>query len=232
MEAIVHKVEYLSENINTFRDFLREKKEVKEVILEERIDVALKVVNLALKDNFIKLVNNIDYSKKTHLVMSGGELVEVIINVINNAKDALIEKSIKSPWVELNLFVKDEYIQITIEDNAGGIPDDVLPKVFDEYFSTKDETIGTGLGLYMSYKIITDSLKGKIYVKNTDNGAKFFIEIPFCLEKSSLETKEISYPVDSLSLIEQEYCNQLKKESSCKSNEKFSVKNFMLKNSD
>ena len=73
-------------------------------------------------------------------------------------------------------------IIVTIEDNGGGIADAVMPKIFEPYFITKHKSQGTGLGLHMSYKIITESLGGKIYAKNTNNGAKFYIEIP--LEKN------------------------------------------------
>ncbi len=68
---------------------------------------------------------------------------------------------------------------IVIEDNAGGIPEDVLPKIFDPYFTTKHQSQGTGLGLHMSYRIITESLKGNLYAQNSEFGAKFIIELPF-----------------------------------------------------
>jgi len=67
---------------------------------------------------------------------------------------------------------------ITIEDNAGGVPENIISKIFEPYFTTKHQTQGTGLGLHMSYKIITESFNGRFYVENTKNGAKFFIEIP------------------------------------------------------
>ena len=67
---------------------------------------------------------------------------------------------------------------ITIEDNAGGIPAEVLPKIFDPYFTTKHKSVGTGLGLHMSKRIIRESLKGSLYAKNSENGGVFFIEIP------------------------------------------------------
>ena len=70
---------------------------------------------------------------------------------------------------------------ITIEDNGGGIPEDIISKIYDPYFTTKHQSQGTGLGLHMSYKIITESMNGKLYVKNTDVGAKFYIELPLNL---------------------------------------------------
>lgn len=89
------------------------------------------------------------------------------------------EKELTEPWIKINLEKKDTFVLITIEDNAGGIPIDILPKIFDPYFTTKHKSIGTGLGLHMSRNIIHNSLKGKMYAKNSENGAQFFIELPF-----------------------------------------------------
>ncbi|MEA3497606.1 MAG: HAMP domain-containing sensor histidine kinase, partial [Campylobacterota bacterium] len=72
----------------------------------------------------------------------------------------------------------DDKVQITIEDNARGISEDIIDKVFDPYFTTKHQSQGTGIGLYMSSDIVSNTLKGKLYVKNTQKGAKFFIELP------------------------------------------------------
>jgi nitrogen-specific signal transduction histidine kinase len=163
LEEIKEHTMYLSDTINTFRDFLKEKKRYQKVILQDRIDIATKVVYTSLKDNHIELKKDIDYNYviETHLVV--GELIEVIINIINNSKDALVEKNIENAWVKVSLYEKNSNAIITIEDNAGGIPADVMPHIFDEYFTTKDEEHGTGLGLHMSYRIITESLGGKIY---------------------------------------------------------------------
>jgi C4-dicarboxylate-specific signal transduction histidine kinase len=177
MELIKQRIEYLSDNMNTFRNFLKEKKEKREVFLEDRINLALQIVGLSIKDNHIKLINNIDYSNKTKMTMVVGELDEVIINIINNAKDVLIDKKIQEPWIKIELETNLTDAIITIEDNGGGIPNNILPNIFDEYFTTKSDEKGTGLGLYMSKKIIEDSLKGKLEVTNTTNGAKFFIKL-------------------------------------------------------
>ncbi|MBN2782277.1 MAG: PAS domain S-box protein, partial [Campylobacterales bacterium] len=178
MEDINQKVQYLSNSINTFRNLLKEKKERKKVAIEDRIQLALDVISIALKDNFITLINNIDYSQKTYIYMIMGELTEVVINIINNAKDALIENSVQEPWIKLDMIKDEKNVFITIEDNGGGIDDEILPKIFDKYFTTKDEDSGTGLGLSMSSKIIQDNLNGTLDVQNTAFGAKFTITIP------------------------------------------------------
>jgi len=178
MDNIEERTKYLSETITTFRNFLKEKKELKELILQDRINISLNIAGLALQDNGIDLNVNIDYENPIKITMVTGELDEVIINIINNARDILLEKDIKTPWVEINLKKENNKAIITIEDNGCGIPEAILPKIFNEYFTTKDEDKGTGLGLYMSYKIIKESLNGKLYAKNTQNGAKFYIELP------------------------------------------------------
>jgi signal transduction histidine kinase len=178
MKDIVNKTKYLSETINTFRDFIKEEKSIEEIYLEDRIKQSLNIVQLALLDHKIKLIDNINYENKLKIMMVIGELDQVIINIINNAKDALVEKKIKNPCITLNLLKSSSFVTIGIEDNAGGIPVDIIKKIFEPYFTTKHKTQGTGLGLHMSYRIITESLKGKLYVQNTKEGAKFFIEIP------------------------------------------------------
>jgi len=178
MEDIISKTQYLSEVIQTFRKFLMENKETKEVVLQDRINIALSIVKVVLDDKGIKLINNIDYDNPIKITLVVGELSEVIINIINNACDALVENKIEEPVVILDLKKEDNKVTITIEDNAGGIPENIMDKIFDEYFTTKPKDKGTGLGLHMSKKIINESLKGNLYVKNTNLGAKFFIELP------------------------------------------------------
>jgi signal transduction histidine kinase/CBS domain-containing protein len=178
LSEIESSAQYLSTTIDTFRNFIKEKKVFKEVVLQDRIDKALDITKASLKGNYIKLINEIDYTQPLNIKLVMGEFVQVLINIINNAKDVLVEKNIPNPYVKIRLENLKEKVIITIEDNGGGIPDEVLPKVFDPYFTTKGDSNGTGLGLYMSQKIIVESLKGKLYVENTQAGAKFFIELP------------------------------------------------------
>ena len=179
LKGIDDSVQYLSQTIDTFRDFIKEEKEFKEVILQERINTTLNIIAATLNTNHIKLINNIDYSNPVKMTLIVGELSQVIINIINNAKDIISERFIENPWIKIDLKKLDDKVTITIEDNGGGIPKDILPKIFDPYFTTKHQSQGTGLGLHISYKIVVESLKGKLYANNTENGAKFYIELPY-----------------------------------------------------
>ncbi len=196
MDTIIEKTKYLSEIIDTFRNFLMEKKEIKKVIIQDRIDIALNIINVALKDNGIDLRNNINYDKPIKITMIIGELSEVLINIINNAKDILLERKVENPWIKLNLnetsgkTIQEKKVVISIEDNGGGISKDVFSKIFNPYFTTKHQSQGTGLGLHMSYQIVVESLKGKLYVENTKNGAKFFIELPVDYENIKFKEKK------------------------------------------
>ena len=89
-----------------------------------------------------------------------------------------MEKQVNSPWIKISLQKNDNFVLISIEDNGGGVPKEIINLIFDPYFTTKHKSKGTGLGLYMSYKIVVESLKGELFVVNTENGAKFFIKIP------------------------------------------------------
>jgi len=178
LDLLNHTAQHLSQTIDIFRDFIKENKEYKKVILQDRIDYAIEIVNTTLKSKYIELINDINYEDKIEIELIEGELSQVLINVFNNAKDAFEEKDIEKKWVKLSLENNEENITITIEDNAGGIPSDVIDKIFDPYFTTKHQSQGTGIGLYMSAQIIQQHFNGSIYAKNTQNGAKFFIEVP------------------------------------------------------
>lgn len=178
MDEIVNKTQHLSQTIDTFRNFLLEEKVYKEIVLQESILSSLKIVDSSLKDNNIKLEKNIAEDSQVKVCTISNELSQVIINIINNAKDAIIERQVQNAWIKIDLVQEENEVCITIEDNAGGIPEEIILRVFEPYFTTKHKSQGTGLGLHMSYKIMVESLKGKIYVKNSDHGAKFFIKLP------------------------------------------------------
>jgi len=188
LDSIDSNANHLSETIDTFRNFIKEKTILKEVIIQDRIDNALNIIDIRLKNQHINLINNIDYSNPIKVIIVLGELSQVIINIINNAIDVLIEKDVDNKSIEISLENHDEeYVTVAIEDNAGGIEKDILPKIFDPYFTTKHQSVGTGIGLYMSYDIIVNHMKGKLYAQNTQKGAKFFIKIP--MEKRKVDRR-------------------------------------------
>ncbi len=180
LEVINKSAQYLSETIETFRNFIKQEKVYKKVFLQENIYKSLDLLKATLTNNHIELVHNLDDIEPIFVNIVEGELSQVMINLITNAKDVFKEKEIEEPKIYLNIKkINKKKILITFEDNAGGIDEKIIDKIFEPYFTTKHKSQGTGLGLYMSYKIIKESLKGNLYVKNTEIGAKFFIELSY-----------------------------------------------------
>ncbi len=177
---IIHNTQYLSSTIDTFRDFIKGDRNSEEIAVCHLLDESIGITEASLKNHHIQLYNTIyceeDCGRRVFL--SKHEFSQVVINILNNAKDILEERQIKNPWIKLDHQMFDLHVLITIEDNAGGIPEKILPRIFEPYYTTKHSSKGTGLGLHIAYKIITESIGGKLYVNNTENGAKFFIEIP------------------------------------------------------
>jgi len=178
MNQITDKTVYLSEIINTFSNFLKINKIKEKVTIEKELKNTIKIIIFVLDNLNIKLKENINYNNNTFATIIPQELAEVLINILNNAKDILVENKTKNPEIILSLKEDSNNIIISIEDNAGGVPNDIINKIFTPYFTTKHHSQGTGLGLYMSNRIVTESLNGKLTVINTKNGANFKICFP------------------------------------------------------
>jgi C4-dicarboxylate-specific signal transduction histidine kinase len=106
------------------------------------------------------------------------ELLQVFINIIKNAKEALVENKSKDAYIDVFIRKEEENIVTTFCDNGGGIDVNIMGSIFDPYFSTKDEKTGTGLGLYMSKIIIQKHIHGSIEVSNSTEGACFKVSVP------------------------------------------------------
>jgi len=178
MNLIVENAQYLSETIDTFRDFIKEEKVKKEVVLQEKIDESIKIVKASLQNSYIDLIKDIDYDKPVKLMIVGQELSQVIINILNNAKDAIVQRKIENGYIKIKLVEESNTVHIIIEDNAQGIKKENMPKIFDPYFTTKHKFKGTGLGLYMSKTIIEKHFDGELSVQNGADGAMFTISLP------------------------------------------------------
>ena len=184
MENIENSANYLAHTIDDFRDFFKEDKEKNITTVQKIVEKTLKLTSTLYKKNQIEIIKDIEYLK---FLILENELIQVLINLLSNAKDAFVKENSRK-LIFINAYkIKDEKIIIEVKDNAGGISNEVIAKVFDAYFTTKDETKGTGIGLYMSKEIITKNLQGQISVTNetfeyeniTYEGAKFQITLPY-----------------------------------------------------
>jgi len=170
----------MSETIDDFRDFFRANKKEVEFSINKTIKDTFFMVRPGFTHNGISL--DIHEEDEVKVIGFQNEYSQVILNIFNNAKDAIIKRTTKGR-VDVDVFHKNNSAVVKIRDNGGGIPENILHKVFDPYFTTKGEEKGTGLGLYMSRMIIEDHMDGNIGVANTDEGAEFTITLP--LKKSS-----------------------------------------------
>jgi len=162
--------------IDDFKNFFRPDKEIEEVRLEEVMNEAEKIIGKSLEHEKVALSikHENGYKVKTY----SRELLQVYINLLKNAKEVLVEHREKDRHIDVVISDDAEYVITTICDNGGGIDKTIMDKIFDPYFTTKDEKTGTGLGLYMSKTIIEKHLHGTIEVYNTEDGACFKIAIP------------------------------------------------------
>ena len=182
MQAISEQTQQLSKIINDFRNFFKPDKKRSKVELEDILKETLIIVKDSLVNNNIEL--NILNNSQTQIEVYKRELMQVFVNIINNAKDALEGTEQKDRVIEISIYENDDYIITEICDRGCGIDKEILPKIFDPYFSTKNEKTGTGLGLYMSKVIVEDHIHGKIEAyNNKDHGA--------CIRVKLLKNREI-----------------------------------------
>ena len=163
--------QHLSKTIDDFRGFFKEDKQMEITSLDSIVNSTLSITKISIENKNIKLVTTLD--SKNEFETYPSELKQVLLNLIKNAEDILLENKTKNPQITIQ--TKDN--TLIVKDNAGGVPKDIIDKIFDPYFSTKKEKDGTGLGLYMSKTIIEEHCNGELSVTNDDFGALFKIII-------------------------------------------------------
>lgn len=175
VDIIMGLVEHMYLTINVFRDFYRPEKEKTVFNIKECIESALTFISPTLKANSIAVEQNLG----SGLTAFGypKEYAQVLLNILANAKDAFKAREIKRPRIAINAFAANGRTMVTITDNAGGIPESIIDKIFNLYFTTNEQNGGSGIGLYMSKNIIENSMGGTLRVTNTDTGAQFSIEV-------------------------------------------------------
>ncbi len=177
----------LSKTIDDFKNFFRPDKEKDTVAVEKIIDDALAVVGKTIQYGNITVVRG--HKSDTLIQTYSRELVQVLVNILKNAKDAFETQTLITKTIAIDYTADENAITFTVSDNAGGIDPDVIDKIFNPYFTTKEEMNGTGLGLYISKIIIEKHLKGELYAINRNGGACFTLTLPRWLQ-SSEELKE------------------------------------------
>ena len=174
LEEIEKTTKYMSKTIDDFRSFYKENKIKESFFIGESINIAISLVKSSLKYNNIEIVTEIN--KSIQVTGFKNEFEQAILVILNNAKDILISRGILNPKIIVKLNITDISYLLSIQDNGGGIEQENITKIFDPYFTTKHQSLGTGLGLYLSKIIIEESMNSKLYVENIDDGACFYIE--------------------------------------------------------
>lgn len=190
VDDIMKQVTYMTETINDFQSFIMPSNRKTTFNINDAVVKMMDIVSHTMKYNYIKV--NINVVPDTNLMIYGyrNELMQTLLNIVNNAKEQILKKTNKTKG-QIKIHIKNvknvknraHFVQIEIEDNGGGIPEEYIPMIFDPYFSTKKD--GHGIGLYMAKLIIEDKMNGQISVKNTTNGAKFIIRLEVSHENFS-----------------------------------------------
>jgi len=175
VDQIMNLIMHMSQTIDDFRNFSRPEREITPFNLQETVSKTLIMVGDSFKAHNIA----VDTEAEEELIVTGfpNEYSQVLLIILNNARDALLEGNVLLPRIEIKLFRENNRAVTTISNNGGVIPDEIIDRIFDPYFTTKEKSNGTGIGLYMSKSIIEKRMKGSISVRNTDEGAKFRIEV-------------------------------------------------------
>lgn len=168
------KINGMAEVLHNFSELFKPKSGKQTVFLNDLIKKTVNILETSLNEEGIKVVLDVD----TNIALETypKELSQILLSIITNAKEALERSDKKEKVIKVSARKTSDNVEISIEDNGGGIPEDTIEKIFDPYFSTKSN-VERGLGLYTTKILVENHLNGEIYVKNTKEGAKFTIHL-------------------------------------------------------
>jgi len=170
---IISHTQHLSETIDDFRNFFKPDSGVEETNYEEMINSIMSIIKDTIKDKKIELIQELQCNQNFKTYKN--EIKQVVLNLVKNSEDILAENEIENPYIKIKTYAQDNQYILEISDNGGGVPQEIINKIYEPYFSTKEKRNGTGLGLYMSKKIVEDHCKGELSVSNDSEGAVFKI---------------------------------------------------------
>lgn len=177
-QAIIQR---MSGTIDDFRNFFRPNKEKTCFSINEVVADVLHMLEAAFKNSGIAIFVEGDENVMTYGYRN--EYSQVLINILANAKDALQERKVANGRVHITISRRDTLSEVIVEDNAGGILPNALPRIFDPYFTTREK--GIGIGLYMSKMIIENNMDGRIKARNSGSGAEFIVVTPSCADTNA-----------------------------------------------
>jgi signal transduction histidine kinase len=176
LEIIDNLILYMRQTIDDFKNFFNPSKEKIDFEISEILNRAVEFVSCTFSAR--NIAYNVDIKENVQSFGTPNELFQVIINIMNNAKDVFQTKAFPSPFINIELGRSGNMAYLKFQDNAGGIDPDIIDNVFDPYVTTKLESKGTGMGLYIVKHIIELNFEGEISAANISNGACFTIKIP------------------------------------------------------
>lgn len=169
-------VQRMSSTIDEFRNFFKPSKQPEPFDLLAGLRSAAGLLDGLFKNHNINLL--IDCEPGIELLGSAGEFSQVVLNLLGNAKDAVLTARQTHPEIHIHVHREPEQIRIQVEDNGTGIAPEILPRIFEPYFTTKEEGKGTGIGLYMSKMIVENTMGGRLEADNTEMGARITLILP------------------------------------------------------
>lgn len=171
------QINFMSQTIDDFRNFVKPDQRNNPFDINDAVAESIQLLEGMFRAHTIRV--DVEYCSEPLIGFgSSSEFKQVMINLLNNARDALVEHKVVNPLITIRLFCDDMYGAITIQDNGGGIDESVIERIFEPYFSTKKEGKGSGIGLYISYSIIRTKMGGTIEASNVGNGTLFTLTIP------------------------------------------------------
>jgi len=187
VKSINEQSQYLSRTIEDFRNFFKPNKQKNLFYIKDCLDKTLYLIDSRIKRNNIQIIKDIE---SIEIKTLENELIQIFLNIFNNAIDALEVKKIEKKYIHISSYKYENSLFIEIKDNAGGIPKKIIHRILEPYFTTKHKSQGTGIGLYMSNEIVTKHLKGELHISNCSfkieensyRGALFIIKIPLSEE--------------------------------------------------
>lgn len=169
-------IQHMSQTINTFRDFFKRETASSRFDMSRAVTRAVDLVQTSFGAAGIKI--RLELEPDCLIAGHANEFSQVLLNLFNNARDVLVERGTNLPEIAVLARRREGQVMVLVEDNAGGIAEDIIEKIFDPYFTTKHKSQGVGLGLYMSKMIIEGKMGGMIEAGNSSQGARFQLVFP------------------------------------------------------